>query len=1041
MKPKKSQNLKRIVSGLLSLTMITSMSAVLPASAEEESTQGAGHNSLVGTADVLNSKGDVNGDGKVNTADKELLNKWLVRLVGENELDMENADVNMDGKVDILDLIELSKLCKPESGSSDEDTFEQHIGEDSEIFSEINTEDNAFKVSLDITASDDVTASLSASESEYSSVIESDMVVGVVPEFECEEGISVNDVALNFSVEERFTENTNGKYAAVSKDFEGIKRFNVFKYFDDIGMLLPVETTYDTENNKVTTHVDELGTYCLVDMEQWFENLGITPEEFATVNVSPSAVGMMGIPVSVTALTGSKNTVNTPIDVVFHPYAQVGSVQDKVNSNIKDIAKKLFDEYGRNGNVRIFVANYKGMLGVTNERVKYAVNEDQLDIILNRISGIQNNVTISPTENKLSTPIIKYIEYKRDNADRYYVFINAAEIEFDDDNKSGLGYILVDNNMTAVMLADDSYTQLADLTGGLAQKNRLTFSEDVANFIIGKHGYNNKENYKTIIPTGWKEISLDKPITKEYKKVIDYPYMASNYDFSDRSKFADTDGDGLIDLSEIKYYSDYDSGVPLVTFDENDTVILPTIADCMMIKYEKSYIKNALSRYENFSIESVSNIRILPIISDPTEKDTDGDEFEDGKDSEPMNYSAITIDDKLLDDSGSVSGNNPEITQNDLDKMTDRGRVKNEPAKMFSEDEEKVDESAKCYKNELVFTRTRKYGKTDAKFSITPSRNSDFAFKITGTTETKPEGEYTTEDFNSTVKVSYNKGKNKVKPVDYRLSDPVYYGDGTEIYTTIEYVFALEEGTEYTIYVNNPTNDHKGEYDIHVSEDNWVYAPDGAISISSEFKYPDYNDYVQLYYPESVLRKMLGENKEGLLNEEMNSDNSEVLASAIYCLYGDPEIFYEESISDKVKNCLDSLGVAMTFAGVAEAYGLIVASGKIIAVVGAVATGGSLFINDISVSKKEADEFKNSLYHVLLNYNSEKNLVYTHYKNYSSPSKFKNVYNWSRWTSNNYVNKYVEINDAFALFDSIRCTVKPLEFKDLKYEEYEWQNN
>lgn len=342
MKPKKSQNLKRIVSGLLSLTMITSMSAVLPASAEEESTQGAGHNSLVGTADVLNSKGDVNGDGKVNTADKELLNKWLVRLVGENELDMENADVNMDGKVDILDLIELSKLCKPESGSSDEDTFEQHIGEDSEIFSEINTEDNAFKVSLDITASDDVTASLSASESEYSSVIESDMVVGVVPEFECEEGISVNDVALNFSVEESFTENTNGKYAAVSNDFEGIKRFNVFKYFDDIGMLLPVETTYDTENNKVTTHVDELGTYCLVDMEQWFENLGIAPEEFATVNVSPSAVGMMGIPVRATMLAGTPNIITDPIDVVFHVFAKKGSELTKAKTDIVETSKKLF---------------------------------------------------------------------------------------------------------------------------------------------------------------------------------------------------------------------------------------------------------------------------------------------------------------------------------------------------------------------------------------------------------------------------------------------------------------------------------------------------------------------------------------------------------------------------------------------------------------------------------------------------------------------------------------------------------------------------
>ena len=40
MRNKQSQKLKRIVSGLLSLSMITSMSAVLPANAEEESAQG-----------------------------------------------------------------------------------------------------------------------------------------------------------------------------------------------------------------------------------------------------------------------------------------------------------------------------------------------------------------------------------------------------------------------------------------------------------------------------------------------------------------------------------------------------------------------------------------------------------------------------------------------------------------------------------------------------------------------------------------------------------------------------------------------------------------------------------------------------------------------------------------------------------------------------------------------------------------------------------------------------------------------------------------
>ena len=145
MQKKHVSKLKRIVSGLLSLTMITSMSAVLPANAE-----GGNAQSLSG----LPLKGDVNNDGVVNSKDKDLLSKWLVRQIGDNDLNLENADVNYDGNVNILDLVELSKRCKPESDSSDEEEMiEQHIDADSEILSEINTDDNAFKVSLDITAS------------------------------------------------------------------------------------------------------------------------------------------------------------------------------------------------------------------------------------------------------------------------------------------------------------------------------------------------------------------------------------------------------------------------------------------------------------------------------------------------------------------------------------------------------------------------------------------------------------------------------------------------------------------------------------------------------------------------------------------------------------------------------------------------------------------------------------------------------------------------------------------------------------------------
>lgn len=50
-------------------------------------------------------------------------------------------------------------------------------------------------------------------------------------------------------------------------------------------MLLPVETFHDTDKNVVYTTTDCLGTYCLMDMEMLFKNLGIEPDNSQTPQI------------------------------------------------------------------------------------------------------------------------------------------------------------------------------------------------------------------------------------------------------------------------------------------------------------------------------------------------------------------------------------------------------------------------------------------------------------------------------------------------------------------------------------------------------------------------------------------------------------------------------------------------------------------------------------------------------------------------------------------------------------------------------------
>jgi len=72
-------------------------------------------------------------------------------------------------------------------------------------------------------------------------------------------------------------------------------------------MLLPVATEFDEESNTLYAETDELGTYCVLDMEVLMRNFGIEPDSVSTEIVTQQMYSA--------AVSEEDNTEDTPDDV------------------------------------------------------------------------------------------------------------------------------------------------------------------------------------------------------------------------------------------------------------------------------------------------------------------------------------------------------------------------------------------------------------------------------------------------------------------------------------------------------------------------------------------------------------------------------------------------------------------------------------------------------------------------------------------------------------------------------------------------------
>ncbi|MSS63425.1 DUF3289 family protein [Velocimicrobium porci] len=213
---------------------------------------------------------------KTDTDDDGLTDGEEVKKFKTNPL-VEDTDKDglSDGDEIKIGLDPLKKMTH-EGIPDKEYQVEQKITED-KFF--VNQDKKEFQISMDITASGCVEARMGVADSSSKYLLSNRAILGNAIDFNYMNG-TMSSATLKFRINEKYLNFSNTDEANIENELKGLKRFNIFRLNQEddkknANLLLPVKTNFDSSTNTISAKVDELGTYCIVDMNMWLYDLGI----------------------------------------------------------------------------------------------------------------------------------------------------------------------------------------------------------------------------------------------------------------------------------------------------------------------------------------------------------------------------------------------------------------------------------------------------------------------------------------------------------------------------------------------------------------------------------------------------------------------------------------------------------------------------------------------------------------------------------------------------------------------------------------------
>lgn len=784
-----------------------------------------------------------------------------------DEVNIYNTDpLNPDSDGDgVLDGDEVDFGLDPTDPTDGGTTFEQTLSE-SDL--SVNKYNNEFQISLSLDASNNVKRYIKQDISDYWGVMsDNNSIIGMPICIEYNAG-TIASGTVTFRLDKSFVDNNTHYYPELGL---GMERYGIFVYDDRVGTIIPIECTYDEENYSITISAENMGNLMVIDNESLMFDLGLMSEtEAYTYNVPSVAAYSLDTEVMENEITNTDESVN---EVTDYDDLSLEEIEAIINGDYDVSTYSLFDEEPNSaafmGQVDlVLVVDTTGSMGSQIATVKAETSE-----LINRLRKDGISLYVSVVDYKDITCDGRYSTKVNNNSgtdfnnnyDKIGEAISSLRPDgggdFEESAIDGLGMAFgldYRNNSTKFIFLITDATYKNENNFGISdmdEMSRLLKSKEIYTSVITSPSYYNVYT-RLVSNTDGTLISMHDNFCNNmyefiYSKAKQDRVLLANSLVTGHFKeplrkngSCDTDGDTLSDSDEIDWGE--------IKINSDGSYHFPTWGELI----DKSDYK-----YSTVSplYQSLKDVPVIPASSNPFSKDSDNDYYPDNIDKDKMEANPMYIYDKGLDDSYFHKG---EAVPKEM--VTDK----------YSDGE--FDSDYDFEKNEYYARYSFKRAKNGIyKFALKPEKSSFYKLSSNGSSR-----------INSVYKTNPLNGKAiDVEPE----TNGTYLLDAHTNYTIVLFVFSNANDIEFT-----------------VEQDNWEYAPNGAVQTSDGIFPGDYNRTV--YITASDIEAIITEKvfREDGFYEEFKVEN---LHDVKYVFL---ELKLDETDSDKLR---EEFGVGATIVG------------------------------------------------------------------------------------------------------------------------------